>query len=57
VFGGVQGFAGDGGLATNAELAIPTGVALDSAGNIYIADSANSRIRKIAQWADHYRSG
>ena len=42
------GYAGDGGLATSAELNGPYGVAVDSAGNIYIADSLNGRIRKVA---------
>jgi len=42
------GFAGDGGIATNAELNFPDGVALDSAGNLYIADSNNSRIRRVS---------
>jgi sugar lactone lactonase YvrE len=41
------GHGGDGGLATSAYLIQPTGVAVDSAGNIYIADSGNSRIRKV----------
>lgn len=40
-----SGFSGDGGLATQARLAIPTDVALDSAGNLFIADGA--RIRKV----------
>lgn len=44
---GTPGFSGDGGLATNAELAYPFGVALDSAGNLYISDLNNLRIRKV----------
>lgn len=45
---GIASFSGDGGLALNAELNNPTAVAIDSTGNLYIADSANYRIRKIA---------
>jgi len=45
---GNVGFAGDGSAATGAILNLPTGVALDSSGNIYLADSLNNRIRKIA---------
>ena len=44
---GTQGFSGDGGLAVNAELSNPKGIAIDSAGNLYIADSNNYRIRKV----------
>jgi uncharacterized protein (TIGR03437 family) len=45
---GTPGFAGDGSDPTKAELNYPTGVAVDSAGNLYIADSLNCRIRKVA---------
>jgi len=45
---GTQGFSGDTGPATNAQLNVPTGVAADSAGNIYIADANNNRVRKVA---------
>ncbi len=45
---GVQGFAGDKGAATAAELDSPAGLAVDSAGNLYIADSHNQRIRRVA---------
>jgi len=41
------GFGGDGGPASGAKLCQPVGVSTDSAGNLYIADSASSRIRKI----------
>src|SRR5207249_958082 len=44
---GREGFSGDGGPATAAHLGRPGGVALDSAGNLYIADLGNSRIRKV----------
>src|SRR5437016_2851788 len=44
---GTFGFSGDGGPATNAELAQPTGVYVDNSGNIFIADSCNNRIRKV----------
>jgi uncharacterized protein (TIGR03437 family) len=42
------GFSGDGSTATKAQLNFPTGMALDSSGNIYIADSLNFRIRKVS---------
>jgi uncharacterized protein (TIGR03437 family) len=45
---GERGFSGDGGPATNASLAFPRGIRFDAAGNFYIADRGNLRIRKIA---------
>jgi sugar lactone lactonase YvrE len=45
---GVQGFAGDGGAATAAELDSPSGLAMDGAGNLYIADTHNHRVREVA---------
>jgi trimeric autotransporter adhesin len=44
---GTAGFSGDDGPATDAELNDPSAVAVDSAGNVYIADSKNNRIRKF----------
>ncbi len=45
--GNGQGFAGDGGPATSAQLAFPTRIAFDSSGNLYIADSVNHRVRRV----------
>ncbi len=45
---GAYRFSGDGGPATNASLNYPDGVAVDGAGNLYIADALNNRIRKVA---------
>ena len=45
---GTPGFSGDGGPATSAELYGPTGIALDSSGNLYIADDGNNRIREVS---------
>jgi streptogramin lyase len=44
--GGI-GYSGDGGPATDAKLWGPTGVATDASGNVYIADNASNRIRKV----------
>ncbi len=45
---GVAGLSGDGGWATNAELNNPLSVAVDSAGNLFIVDSGNYRVRKVS---------
>ncbi len=42
-----NGYSGDGGLATSAKLSFPQGVAMDSAGNLFIADTGNNVIRKV----------
>jgi DNA-binding CsgD family transcriptional regulator/sugar lactone lactonase YvrE len=44
---GLEGYAGDGGLATNAELDVPLGLAMDSRDNLYFADSGNNRVREV----------
>ncbi len=44
---GVAGFSGDTGQATAAQINTPFDVAVDSAGNVYIADTGNQRIRKV----------
>lgn len=45
--GNTKGYGGDGGPAVGAELDSPSGVVLDPAGNLYIADTQNFRIRKV----------
>jgi sugar lactone lactonase YvrE len=45
--GGKAGFAGDGGLATQARLKGPKGIIFDPSGNLLIADSGNNRVRRI----------
>jgi hypothetical protein len=50
IFGnGTRGFAGDGGVAPSAQMNAPRGVAMDQSGNLYIADTDNNRIRKVAR--------
>lgn len=44
---GTNGFSGDGAAATSANLSYPTGLCMDTLGNLYIADNANHRIRKV----------
>jgi hypothetical protein len=44
---GTAGFSGDNGAAASAKLASPLGVAVDGAGNLFIADQSNHRIRKV----------
>ncbi len=44
---GTNGFNGDGGAAVSASLALPYGVTVDDAGNVYIADQGNNRVRTV----------
>ena len=45
--GAGPGYGGDGGAATSANFNGPTAVVLDAAGNLYIADTGNSLVRKV----------
>ena len=45
---GIAGFSGDGGPATQAQLAFPYGLAADTLGNLYIADLGNARVRRVS---------
>jgi uncharacterized protein (TIGR03437 family) len=45
---GVRSFSGDTGPAALAQLDTPTGMAMDAAGNLYLADTANNRVRRIS---------
>ncbi len=45
---GSKGFSGDGGQATNAQLANPQDVEVDNRGNLYVTDMENNRVRKIS---------
>lgn len=47
IAGGVEGYAGDGGPAGNAQFRNPSAFATDQNGNLYIADTANHRVRRI----------
>ncbi len=44
---GTASYSGDGGFATSAKLNQPFGIALDTSGDIYIADFSNNRVRQI----------
>ena len=44
---GLQGYTGDGGAATSADLSGPYGVALDGTGNLFISDSGNNVVRRV----------
>ena len=46
--GTIEGFSGDNGPATAAQLAGPSGVDIDSAGNVYIGDWGNNRVRMVS---------
>jgi sugar lactone lactonase YvrE len=54
---GVQGFDGDNGTAGTAELNLPIGVTLDPAGDLYIADSGNDRVRKVSGATGNVNAG
>jgi sugar lactone lactonase YvrE len=43
----IQGFSGDGGAASVAEINVPSGVAIDASGNVYFADEHNNRVREV----------
>ena len=45
---GTEGYSGDSGPATGAELNGPYGLAIETPANLYIADPANNRVRKVA---------
>jgi len=53
---GTAGFSGDGGPATSAELSGPSGVFVDSAGDTFIADTGNSRIREVVASTGNIKS-
>jgi sugar lactone lactonase YvrE len=43
----MPGYSGDGGPATQAQIGTPSGLAIDSKGNLYIGDTTNFRIRQV----------
>jgi sugar lactone lactonase YvrE len=45
---GQGGFAGDGGAASRAEFSAPEGIAVDAAGNLFVADTINQRVRELS---------
>ena len=47
------GYSGDGGMATNATLNLPSGVALDNTGNLFLADLGNERVREVVLFASY----
>jgi sugar lactone lactonase YvrE len=50
---GICGYSGDGGLGTSAQLSPPRGVAVDSSGNIFIADTVNCLVREVSSSNAH----
>ena len=44
---GTSGYSGDGGIATSAEIMNPSGMVIDAAGDMYLVNYANNRIRKV----------
>jgi trimeric autotransporter adhesin len=51
---GTEGYSGDGGLATKAQLSFPGGVAVDGSGNLVIADTGNNVVRVVAARAGRF---
>ena len=47
---GTRGDSGDGGAATSAQLNSPAGIAVDTSGDVYFADNASNRVRKIGTY-------